>query len=437
MKLKVGDIRKEIARRGRDLVQIARVWVTGLDPHQSGNFLREQHLPFRVRIEKMLGNRPRLKVRKRLDVDRFNGHQLVQVSPSYLFSPSTSGTVINASKLLLNRDGVICRSYGARHLLLQNSTHTAGWDLIEHSGGTTFLQLDSDNEQLLESYVLNQKLIGWNRTHIVYRDLEPWDCSYPDRGVVLFGSYMNQWGHFVIDLAFRLIDNIDPNAKHDIFIQEGTPANAKEIIKMFAPNSELWEVPVGKSITLKDSIVPLPRTLCPVGWKPEIHAHENGWGWSIDGPAVRKLPKVPPQEQTGKLARKIFLHRVQKNSSITNLNEVNRFLKAREFEFIQAEKLELNELLALLGEAEVVVASQGSHLLNLMFLEESTTVVLLVGPLAGIAGAGSALLQAGHKCITVVCDWKDVQEATPYERKQAPILVDLISLDKALSRINI
>lgn len=404
---------------------------------EARNYIALRSLPARVGVSNILGNRPRLKVRKRLDVDRLNGHQLVQVSPSYLFSPSESGTVMNASKLLLNRDGVICRSYGARHLSLQNSTHTAGWDLIEHSGGATFLQLDSDNEQLIESYALDEKLHGWNRTHIVYRDLEPWDRSYPDRGVVLFGAYMNQWGHFVIDLAFRLIDNIDPNAKWNIFIQEGTPTNAKEIIRMFAPHSELWEVPVGKSITLKESIVPLPRTLCPVGWKPEIHAHENGWGWSIDGPAVRKLPKVPPQEQTGKLARKIFLHRVQKNSSITNLNEVKRFLKARGFEFLQAEKLELNELLALLGEAEVVVASQGSHLLNLMFLEESTIVVLLVGPLAGLAGPGSALLQAGHTCITVVCDWEVQQEATPYELKQAPILVDLVSLDKALSRINI
>ena len=402
---------------------------------QRRNFLRLRHLPTRALVENTLGNTPRLRTRKRLDVDHLAGEQLVQMSPGYFFTRRESETIINASKLLLNQSGVIGRSSGARHLSLKNSTHTAGWDIVEHSGRATFLQLDSGNEQLIESYALNQKLIGWNRTHVVYRDQEKWDFTYPDEGIVLFGSYMDQWGHFVIDIAFRLIDNIDPRKKTNIFVQQGTPENAKEIIRMFAPQAEIWEVPVGKSITLQQSIVPLSRTLCPVGWNPDIHAHENGWGWSIDGPAVRKLPKLGLLEKDErKTRRRVFLDRAQENVALSNGDEVKSFLKKQGFEFIQAEKQSLKELGDLLNDCSVVVAGNGSQLLNLLFWEKPLSVIRFASRLDGALGVGSGLTYAGHNCITIVCDWARIPQGSKYEMKQAPLSVNLESLEDALEK---
>ena len=401
---------------------------------QLRNFLRLKHLPTRAFIENTLGSTPRLRARKRLDVDRLGGEQLIRMSPGYFFASGESGPIMNASKLLLNRKGVICRSDGARHLSLKNSTHTAGWDIIEHSGGATFLQLDSDNEQLIESYALNQKLVGWNSTHIVYRELEPWDCSHPEEGLVLFGSYMEQWGHFVIDLTFRLIDNIEEMKNYNIFIQEGTPENAREIIKLFAPNSKIWEVPVGKSVTLKRAIVPLSRTLNPVGWQSHLTPYETGWGWSIDGPAIGRLPKLPSlQGATDNSKRRIFLDRSKSNVSITNISEVRSLLESQGFEKIDAEELPLRELLEVLGEAEIVVGGSGSQLLNLLFLRKSIKVIKLTHRLDGITGISSALKYAGHDVITIVNDWKMAPAGSPYERKQAPIVADLDLLRQALN----
>ena len=437
MKPTIRDIRRTLTRPGRDLVESVNLLIKESGLNQAKNFIRLQNLPTRVRVENILSKNHRLRVRKRLDVSCLDADQLIQKSPGYFFVPNETGTVINSSKLLLNPNGATCQSFGARHLTLQNSTHTAGWDIIEHSGGATFLQLDSDNEQLIESYALNQKLLGWNRTHLVYRDLEMWDGDYPKEGVVLFGSYMDQWGHFVIDLSFRLVDNLDFRKKHNIFVQEGTPNNAKEIIRMFAPTSELWEVPVGKSITLKNAIVPLSRTLCPVGWKPELIPQEAGWGWSIDRPAIGKLPKLSPViESSRKSKSRIFLERSQSNVAITNVSEVKTLLETRGFESIRAENMSLEALMKVLGEADIVVAGTGSHLLNLLFLQKPIKVIRLTHRLDSVYGIASALKHAGHDTITIVNDWTMPPDGSPYEMKQAPIRVELRDLEVALLNFN-
>jgi capsular polysaccharide biosynthesis protein len=418
------------------LPEFAEHILTSAGLHGARNFLRVQYLPFRAGLDWLRGKQPRLKVKKRLDIRNLAGTQLIQKTPGYLFTPKPVPNIVNGSRLLLRQEGVIAESFGARHLALNNSRHTAGWDLIEHSGGATFPQLDSDNEQFIESYVLDQKLVGWNRKHFVYRALQPWEAQYPQEGVVLFGSYMDQWGHFVSDLAFRLIDNIEPTEPYDIFIQEGTPDNARRIIQIFAPHSRLWEVPLGKSIFLKKSTVPLSRTLLPVGWKPRLDPRENGWGWAIDAPAVAKLPKPRPvQPDPEAKPKRLFLDRVQSNVYITNLSEVKALLTEYGFELIQAENWAFDDLLALLDASEVVVAGQGSQLLNLLFASKPTQVVKLTHRLDSVSGISSALVQLGHHCTTIVNDWELMPNGSPYEMKQAPIRAKLDDLKSQLDRI--
>lgn len=408
--------------------------LSALGLKKSENFIRLSHLPLRVAVENFLSSRVKLKAKRRVDESQLAAGQLVQKSAGYFFQAAESGAIVNAARLLSNRKGVVCRSRGARFLTLRNSSHTAGWDVIELENSAIFLQLERSNEQLLESYTLDKKLVGWNRSHIVYRELVPWGSWYPNEGVVLFGSYMNQWGHFVIDLAFRLIDTINPDEHHNIFIQEDTPKNARKIIEMFAPKSTFWEVPVGKSIKLDHSIVPLSRTLCPVGWRPSLDPHAGGWGWAVDSPAVGQLPKVDWSRETHCCKDKlVYLARSSANVSVANSAEFEEFLQSRGFEFVRLEDYNLKGMAQLVSEAKLVVATPGSHLLNFLFLDFSTNILKVTHPLDVAFGATAALEVAGHKCTSLICDWAVDFPGTPYEKKQSPILVNLDQLDAVIS----
>ena len=399
---------------------------------------RRHHLPFkflflRAFVENILSGALPITVKKRIDVSDLPPEILFRKSPGYFYSPVVSGPTVGSERLLLSRDTVVCQSFGSRQLQLKNSIHTAGWDLIEHSGKATLLHLDSTNCHLLETYSLNQKMIGWNATHLAYRKLELWESPYPKEGVVLFGSYMDQWGHFSIDMAFRLIDNLNPSEDVNIFVQEGTPENAKRVIRLFNENCHIIEVPIGKSIRLERAIVPLPRTFCPVGWKPNLVPADNGWGWAYDSPAVRKLPKLPfnlvEVEESSSL---IYLKRIQEHVKVSNEHELDTFLAEKGFEFVQAELYPIETLAQKLSDAKLVVATPGSHLTNLLFFKSPLTVVRVIHRLDPVSGISSALEAAGHKVFSLVSEWDDSAIGSPYQLKQSPIHVDLDRLESVI-----
>lgn len=385
-------------------------------------------------------NSEKIFVLPRIDIENLPNEHLEVTQPGYTFSIAPIVKVYGQQNHFFNNQLQISKSNGGKNLRLCGVKVYPGWDIIEFSNKALHPQLNNSNQNLIQSYVQENRLIGWSNSQFILRDPVILNKFYYKKAIPLFGSYMNQWGHLMIDMLFRTLSLKSYINKLPILIDEETPKNFIEILTHLYGVIDIHLIKSRSVVKIEEAVIPLSRTLCPVGWLPSLD-RRSGWGWNLDAPAARTIQKLSENKSGSntKRERKIYFKRVQTNKAIINQDEVEKVLIDHNFEFIKTEDTNFKDLLAIMNEAKVIAGVNSSQMLNIMFANPGLNLVSIQSSRSVMRNISAAIPYLGHKEYAVFCEAeykKSYAELTNYEKKQLSLMVNVKELNSAITAAN-
>jgi capsular polysaccharide biosynthesis protein len=267
-------------------------------------------------------------------------------------------------------------------------------------------------------------LRGWNADFFFVKDQHP-TVHFP-AAVALFGHFMSQWGHAVLDLLPRVLGNEDVLGRYPILIQETTPANVVELLQLLVPMSQVVRIPFGTTVAVDQLVFPLPRAFYPAYWRYDADAHRpSANAWISDTTAFNEMQRRLALAPRASRKDRIYLSRAGlQNAQVVNISELEAVLQDEGFRFVSIEELSIEAARQLLSTAGLVVSSRGSNLLNLSFLAAPGLDVLVLGDrrtsnIRQLRAAGHhAHRVRGHPVWPVA-----PTDLTSYDVKQLPVRV--------------
>ena len=320
---------------------------------------------------------------------------------------------------------------GAALLDLRNVECRSGSDLLLQGSRATFIGLDIDNEHYLESYDLERLELITN-LYLWLRDFDlPDHTQTLNQAVIIFGSYMNQWGHCFQDLLYRLLAVGQDFQNIPVLVQQECPTNFLDLIQALFGFNDVRLIPKGVTIRVKRALVPLPRTSCPVGWSNSEDIYRNGSGWTIDPRGTRQLQIRAERELNLRHnpSKKIYLRRTEGQfRPLLNEKELCRGLEAIGFESVAMEDLPLREALSFLADAEIVVGVSGSQFLNLLLVPPGVKCAVITAPFQSPYIVPQGLLAAGHKVSLIRARTIAAENLSPYGLAQGELWVSVVEV---------
>lgn len=322
-------------------------------------------------------------------------------------------------------------SRGARRLHLREATVTAGWDFIRFGESAILPGLTPETEWLLKVSEFESvsppanALRGWSAEHFYIKEQAA--SAHFESAVALFGHHMSQWGHCVMDLVPRVLGHEDAISDYPVLIQADTPKNVEELLRLLLPGSNIVRVPFGTTVTVDRLIFPLPRMFYPAYWRYDADVHRaSAQAWISDKTALQEMQRrlaLPVSEPPD---GRVFLSRSGlHNRQVANIDAIEAVLHQEAFQCIKIEEHSIEDARRLLSTTQFVVSSQGSNLLNLLFLAPPGLSVLIIGGRRGArfrrqySAAGHRLLRVHGRRI-----WPDAPaNLTRHDIKQLPIRV--------------
>lgn len=330
-------------------------------------------------------------------------------------------------------------SKGAALLDLRNVECRSGSDLVLQRSRATFIGLDKDTEHYLESYDLERLELISNR-YLWFRDFDwPYHTQTLNQAIILFGSYMNQWGHCFQDLLYRLLAVGQDFQNIPVLVQHDCPTNFLDLIQALFGFNDVRLIPKGVTVRVNRALVPLPRTPCPVGWSNSEDIYRNGSGWTIDPRGTRQLQIRAERELNLRRnqSKKIYLRRTEGQfRPLLNEKELCRGLEAIGFESVAMEDLDLLEALSLLADAGVVVGVSGSQFLNLLLVPPSVKCAVITSPFQSPYIVPQGLLAAGHKVRLIRARTIAAENLSPYGLAQGELWVSVVEVLETIGELS-
>jgi tetratricopeptide (TPR) repeat protein len=201
-----------------------------------------------------------------------------------------------------------------------------------------------------------------------------------EAGIMLSGWVSEHFGHWVPQYLCRL----SYFARHPrfadlpIIVDSGMPPQHVEFIRLLVDNP-IVEIPLGGALTCGELIVAAPATFFPVHLTPEHRVPpENEGGFSTDSfhfMRARIAERLPPPAVHD---RKLYMSRKSRSwRRPVNEDEICATLAERGFEIILAEEMTVEEQVRMYQSASVVVAPNGSAVLNAVFAPQDLKLILL------------------------------------------------------------
>ncbi len=409
--------------------------------HELIDLLRNNQFLTERDLNKIIYNSPNISHENYLSFNRMNFDNLSNshrevVQPNYLFNIEPSKHVFGEGQDFFNNIRITTESFGSRNVLLKNIECSPNWDLITWGGNAFFPQLTKHNGYLIQSYIQNNRLIGWTDKFFLVKKMRPTQIHEIDKGIVLFGSYMTQWGHLVIDLLFRTLSVDKYQEKYPFLLDEETPQNFVDLLSSIYPFAKILKFPADSQVRVENAVIPLSRTLCPVGWVPELD-RSAGWGWNLDGPASRLIQNKFKNIEIHKREKglRLYFKRSQKNRRIINNLAFEKYLEELNFKFIETEKVPILELIKIMNQAEIVVGVSASQMNNLIFANPGIKVILLKSKFQNRMGISGAIPYLGHKEFVIYCDTDEsinTENLSSYEKQQLPLRLNSENYKKAI-----
>ena len=201
-----------------------------------------------------------------------------------------------------------------------------------------------------------------------------------EAGIMLSGWASEYFGHWVPEYLCRLayLEHHPRFADLPIIVDAGMPAQHLEFLRLLVPNP-IVEIPEGGALHVGELVVASPAAFFHVLLTPD-HAvpPERQCGLPVGGfryLAERMAQRLPPEGQGG---RKLYLSRKSRQwRRLLNEDEVAEALAARGFEILYPEEMSPEAQVRMYQGASLVVAPNGSSLLNAIFAPKDLKLLVL------------------------------------------------------------
>ena len=253
-----------------------------------------------------------------------------------------------------------------------------------------------------------------------------------EAGVMLSGWASEHFGHFVPEYLCRIayLERHPRFAELPIIVDSDMPAQHLQYLSLIVPN-RIVQIPAGGAFRCGELIVASPSTFFPVHLTPDHEVPpQNQGGLSVEGARLlqaRVLEKLPlPSVRS----RKIYLSRKSRTwRRLLNEDEISAALAERGFEILYPEEMSFEDQVRMYQSAKIVVAPNGSSLLNAMFA--SRDLVLIALSQRGLFNWGTfygLMRELGHD-LTFLCNAEETGE------KHADYRIEVSSLISAIGSL--
>ena len=163
-----------------------------------------------------------------------------------------------------------------------------------------------------------------------------------------------------------------------VIVDNDMPPQHLEFLSLLVPN-RIVQIAPGEALRCGELVVASPSTFFPVHLTPDHEVPpENQGGLPVGGFRFLQeqvLRNLPP---TGRQCRKLYLSRKSRHwRRMLNEDEISHALATRGFEVLFPEDMSFDAQVRMYQEAAVVVAPNGSSLLNAVFAPKDITLIVL------------------------------------------------------------
>jgi capsular polysaccharide biosynthesis protein len=201
-----------------------------------------------------------------------------------------------------------------------------------------------------------------------------------DAGVMLSGWVSKHFGHWAPEYLCRLayLERHPRFAELPIIVDDDMPPQHLEFLSLLVPN-RIVQIAAGEALRVGELVVGSPSVFFPVHLTLDHEVPpENQGGLPLGGLRYiqeRVLRNLPP---TGEADRRVYLSRRSSTwRRLLNEDEVSEVLAAMGFEILFPEEMTIEEQVRMYQGARVVVAPNGSALLNAIFAPKDVTLIVL------------------------------------------------------------
>jgi len=280
----------------------------------------------------------------------------------------------------MERLKVSVRGYVPYACTVRDATIFARSSLILTADGAALNDAIADEQFGRFLDVAHDKMVVRRRDQRLLLDVGQHRVTELEAGVMLSGWVSAHFGHWVPEYLCRLsyLEQHPRFASLPIIVDDDMPPQHLEFLRLLVPNPIL-QIGAGEALRCGELIVASPSIFFPVHLTPDHEVPpENQGGLPLGGFQFlqqRVLQNLPPARPRG---RKLYLSR--KNSAwrrMLNEDEISHALAARGFEILFPEEMSVEDQVRMYQGAKVVVAPNGSSLLNAIFGPKDMTLVVL------------------------------------------------------------
>jgi hypothetical protein len=235
---------------------------------------------------------------------------------------------------------------------------------------------------------------------------------------MLSGWASQHFGHWVPEYLCRLayLETHPRYAELPIIVDADMPPQHLEFLSLLVPNPVV-ELPLGGALKVGELIVGSPSCFFPMHLSAD-HAvpPENQGGLPLNGfrylrsRIAERLPPPAIHDRKLYLARKTSTWR-----KLLNEDEIIAAVAARGFEILHAEEMSVEQQVRMYQEAEVVVAPNGSSLLNAVFAQQDMRLIVLAQ--RGLSNWGTyygPMREFGYELTTVCGETASTEKHADY-----------------------
>lgn len=205
-----------------------------------------------------------------------------------------------------------------------------------------------------------------------------------DKGIMMFGLYSKEYGHWLGEHIGRWasIDGCSEFDDYPVYADDGMPKTHYEILRrLVGPEREIKIIP-GNTVVHFEKLVVLslpilvPTLLKPWSYDDVSNAYTNIHNIRYLRRAFEPLIR---QVRNGK-KRRIYLSRALCGPrALVNENEISTFLEGCGFEILHPQKMTFVEQVEAFANAEFIVGPCGSAFNNSIFCSEGARIFMLIG----------------------------------------------------------
>ncbi|MBK2267753.1 glycosyltransferase family 61 protein [Francisella philomiragia] len=285
--------------------------------------------------------------------------------------PDTAVYFVNDVTLIGGSDSLINQGNVYNHDLNSMSNHheIKRFENIEYHGGG-FYKFYLDSEEIKSSgdktYISLISEYSWNYYHWI---------------VEVLPKFM-----MILDVLKKQDEKFDCT-KYTLLVDQGLPSQCIDILNIVAGCSfEIEAIELRRLLFCKKVIFAKPLSYVLENNKNPVN---NMKDVVIDIDALKDLKRKVLNNVSIKpfkafSSKKIYLQRDNKVRTIENINELERLLHKKGFEFVNPIGLSFCEQLSMFQHAEVIIAPSGAAFTNMLFMRGGTKAINLYPSVTGV-----------------------------------------------------